>query len=286
MHLEKIVVHGLRAASEVPYEVHLPGRFAVVAGANSGGESTLVDAIVLSHHDVFPFTRKPSSAVLSRTVATRTIDVGYSLSSSDPSPLGDMLSAQGTTPSWAATLTSSMGRVSIASNQELRSGQLPVLYLSPTRNPQTDLGGRDAQLIVELLKAQGLRDRNDKSLKELRGLLGGLIGSVVSKWPVNAAEQRVGAQLAELTDGVAGRVPYLGTTRIDDTFLARVFEFLITVTGAARDESRRLETEGLGYANLVELAVVLAAIPDLTHASRPPDPDLGPDHAAGPRRGT
>jgi putative ATP-dependent endonuclease of OLD family len=278
--LETVVVHGLRAASDVPYEVHLPGRFAVVAGANSGGKSTLVDAIVLSHHDVFPLTRKPSSAVLSRTVATRTINVKYSLPANDPSPLGDMLSTQGTTPSWDVTLTSSMGRVSVASNQELRSGHLPVLYLSPTRNPSTDLGGRDARLIVELLKAQGLRDRGDKSLKELRGLLGGLIGSVVSQWPVNAAEQRVAAHLAELTDGVAGRVPYLGTTRIDDTFLARVFEFLIAVTGAARDESWRLETEGLGYANLVELAVVLAAIPDLTHVAPPPGPNPEPDQAA------
>jgi putative ATP-dependent endonuclease of OLD family len=213
-------------------------------------------------------------------VATRTIDVTYVLPPSDPSPLGDMLSAQGTTPSWVATLTSSMGRVSVASNQELRNGQLPVLYLSPTRNPSTDLGGREAQLIVELLKAQGLRDRGDKSLKELRGLLGGLIGSVVSKWPVDAAEQRVGAQLAELTDGIAGRVPYLGTTLIDDTFLGRVFEFLVATSGAARSDSRRLETEGLGYANLLELAVILAAIPDLTHVVSSPGPDSEPSDAA------
>lgn len=282
MHLEKVVAHGLRAASDVPYEVELPGRFAVVAGANSGGKSTLIDAIVLSHHDVFPFTRKPSSAVLSRTVATRTIDVNYSLEAGDPSPLGDMLRTQGMAPSWIATLTSSMGRVSVSSSQELRSGQLPVLYLSPTRNPATDLGGRDAQLIVELLKAQGLRDRGDKSLKELRGLLGALIGSVVSKWPVDAAEQRVGTQLAELTDGVAGRVPYLGTTRIDDTFLARVFEFLVATTYGAREEARRLETEGLGYANLVELAVILAAIPDLTHVPPPSSPGSEADQTGAP----
>ena len=90
--------------------------------------------------------------------------------------------------------------------------------------------------------------------------LAGLIGSVVSKWPVFDAEQRVGVQLAELTAGVAGRVPYLGTTQIDDTFLARVFEFLIHTAGASRVDARRLETEGLGYANLLELAVILAAI--------------------------
>lgn len=282
MHLERVVVHGLRAASEIPYEVELPGRFAVVAGANAGGKSTLVDAIVLAHHDVFPFTPRPSSAVLSRTVATRTIEVAYSLSPADPSPLGDMLSAQGTAPTWVTTLTPSMGRVSSSSAQELRAGQLPVLYLSPTRNPSVDLAGREAQLIVELLKSQGLRDRGDKSLKELRGLLGGLIGSVVDKWPVSVAEERVGAQLAALTDGVSGRAPYLGTTRIDDTFLARVFEFLIATTGTVRAESRRLETEGLGYANLLELAVILAAIPDLTRVASPPATDAPTEDQPAP----
>lgn len=274
MHLERVVVHGLRAASELPYTVDLPGRFAVVAGANSGGKSTLVDAILLAHQDVFPYAPRPSSAVLSRSVATKTIDVTYALPATDASPLGDMLSAQGTAPAWTTTLKSSMGRVSASSAQELRNGQLPVLYLSPTRNPSIDLAGREAQLIVELLKSQGLRDRGDKSLKELRGLLGALIGSVVAKWPVDAVEERVGVQLAELTDGVSGRVPYLGTTRIDDTFLARVFEFFIANTGMMRADSRRLETEGLGYANLLELAVILAAIPDLTRVP-PPAPPSG-----------
>lgn len=282
MHLERVVVHGLRAASEVPYSVELPGRFAVVAGANAGGKSTLVDATVLAHHDVFPFTPRPSSAVLSHTVATRTIEVTYALPDADPSPLGDMLSAQGTAPTWVTTLTSSMGRVSASSTQELKNGQLPILYLSPTRNPSIDLAGREAQLIVELLKSQGLRDRGDKSLKELRGLLGGLIGSVVDKWPVNAAEERVGVELAELTDGVSGRVPHFGTTRIDDTFLARVFEFLIATTGTVRAESRRLETEGLGYANLLELAVILAAIPDLTRVSLPAASGSPTDDSAVP----
>jgi putative ATP-dependent endonuclease of OLD family len=282
MHLEQVIVHGLRAASEAPYKVEVPGRFAVVAGANAGGKSTLVDAIVLAHHDVFPFAPRPPSAVLSQAVATRTIEVAYTLPAADPSPLGDMLRAQGAAPTWTTTLTSSMGRVSASSRQDLRNGQLPVLYLSPTRNPSVDLAGREAQLIVELLKSQGLRDRGEKSLTELRGLLGGLIGSVVNKWPVNAAEERVGTLLAELTDGVSGRVPYLGTTRIDDTFLARVFEFLIATTGTARAESRRLETDGLGYANLLELAVILAAIPDLTRVAPPAALTTPTDDLAAP----
>ena len=54
-----------------------------------------------------------------------------------------------------------MGRVSASSGQDLNDGQLPVLYFSPTRNPSLDLGGREARLIVELLKSQGLRDRGE-----------------------------------------------------------------------------------------------------------------------------
>ena len=44
-----------------------------------------------------------------------------------------------------------------------------------------------------------------------------------------------------------------------------MFEFLLATGGADRFDAHRIETEGLGYANLLQLAVVLAAIPDLTH---------------------
>ncbi len=275
MHLSKIEVHGLKAAAESMYVCELPGRFSVLTGANAAGKSTLVDAILLAHHDVFPFTPRPSSAVLSRAVPTRTIDITYANPSGVDSPLGRDLLAHGQpAPSWTTTLSPVLGRVSASSPSPLGPGQLPILYLSPTRNPSQDLAGREARLVVELLKAQGLRDRGDKSLKELRGLLGGLIGSVVTKWPVADAEARVVKQLAELTDGVSGRLSFLGTTTIDDTFLARVFEFFIAAADAGRADARRLETEGLGYANLLELAVILAAIPDLTHV---PDTHDGDD---------
>ncbi len=277
MYLQKITVHGFRAANDDPLVCVLPGRFCVLAGANSAGKSTIVDSIVLSHRDVFPSTARPTAAVLSKTVANRTIDIAYAREDGDTSPLGRLCdSTLQLPPRWTTTLSTSMGRVSASRGDAPRNGQLPVLYLSPTRNPAIDLAGREARLIVELLRAQSLRDRGDKSLRELRGQLGGLIGSVVSKWPVADAEDRVAASLAELTDGVAGRVPFLGTTTIDDSFLARVFEFLLAPAGVPRAGSHRLETEGLGYANLLQLAVVLAAIPDTT-----PVPPAGGDEGAG-----
>jgi putative ATP-dependent endonuclease of OLD family len=63
---------------------------------------------------------------------------------------------------------------------------------------------------------------------------------------------------------VSERSSFLATTEVDDTFLERIFEFFVGLSGVDRDLSRRLEVEGLGYANLLQLAVVLAAIPDLT----------------------
>lgn len=264
LYLKTVTVHGFRAANDQPLVCQLPGRFSALLGANGAGKSTIVDSIVMSHRDVFPGTQRPSAAVLSKSVPTRTIDVAYALEDPDTSPLGLLCDSTVRIPEWTTTLSMSMGRVSASQGDAPGEGMLPILYLSPTRNPALDLAGREARLIVELLRAQAFRDKGDKSLKDLRGLLGGLVGSVVSKWPVNAAEARVATTLGELTDGVAGRVPYLGTTSIDDSFLARVFEFLIGAAGVPRADSHRLESEGLGYANLLQLAVVLAAIPDLT----------------------
>jgi putative ATP-dependent endonuclease of the OLD family len=67
-----------------------------------------------------------------------------------------------------------------------------------------------------------------------------------------------------VTEGVSGRSAFLSTTRIDDAFLARMFEFFSGALGQDRLDAGRLEVESLGYANLLQLAVVLAAIPDLT----------------------
>lgn len=281
MYLEKVTVHGLRAASDEPLECVLPGRFCVIAGANASGKSTIIDSIVLAHRDVFPYTSRPAAAVLSKTVSNRSIDISYALEDADVSPLGSLCLMSSNIPDWSTSLSTSMGRVAPNGADGLADGQLPVLYLAPTRNPAVDLAGREARLIVELLRAQALRDKGDKSLRELRGRLGGLIQSVVDKWPVADAEGRVAASLAELTDGVAGRVPFLGTTEVDDTFLARVFEFLMATSGTTRINSHRLETEGLGYANLLQLAVVLAAIPDLTKVGSAEASNNGGDGAEG-----
>ncbi|MGH3839014.1 MAG: hypothetical protein ACRDSF_25450, partial [Pseudonocardiaceae bacterium] len=101
--------------------------------------------IVLSHRDVFPFTPRPPSAVLSASVPNRTIDISYALDDDDTSPLGTLCGATVRLPEWTTTLSTSMGRVSASQGEALGEGHLPLLYLSPTRNPAVDLAGREAR---------------------------------------------------------------------------------------------------------------------------------------------
>lgn len=63
---------------------------------------------------------------------------------------------------------------------------------------------------------------------------------------------------------------------IDDTYLARVLELMLAVL-EGREHARPLEVSGLGYVNLLHIAVTLAAIPDL---SAPAAATGGPGDAA------
>ena len=264
MHLAEVTVHGYRAATPDPLTCSIPGRFAVVAGPNGAGKSTVSDALLLAHRDVFPTTPRPSAATLSRVVASRAIETRYDLDPPAVSPLGSALHAQGMTVDWTTELTPSMGRVRASKQFPLEAQQLPVMYLTPTRDPNRELAGRSSRLIVELLRAQARRDGTDAGLRTLRGKLSGLVTALVGEELVTNAEAGVRRHLDPLTTGVRGQRPYLASSAVDDAFLAQVFEFLLATAPEARDEARRLDAVGLGHANMLQLAVVLAAIPDLT----------------------
>jgi putative ATP-dependent endonuclease of OLD family len=274
--LSKVGVEGFRAASTHRLECALPGRFSVLLGANGSGKSTVADAITVTHADVFPWRSRPSSAALSKLITDRSISIDYAFEDKELIDLWRMCKAQGAAPHWVTSLTPSLGRVAantLSGNRNAFGSLLPVLYLSPTRNPTTELSGRNAQLLVELLRSENLRSKGSRSLAGLRKHLGNLMATLISQPPLAPAEERVAAALRNLTVGVSLRTPYLATTDIDDAVVARVFEFLLSLFGQGRELSHRLEVEGLGYANLLQIAVVLAAIPDLTHTDTPPSPD-------------
>lgn len=278
MFLKRVEVDGFRAADSAPLVCEFPGRFAVLLGANSTGKSTVCDAIGLAHADVFPWTPRATAAALSSTVTERLIMIEYGYEPVEAVRTWDMRRSQHLeAPRWTRRLRPSLGRIRSEHVESNEQGPIALLHLTATRNPPQDLAGRDAQLIVELLKAQDRRLNDSRSLASVRAQLSGLLGQIVSNSIVREAEQRVGAALTELTAGVLPRSSYLATTTIDDAFLARVFEFFIGAESAGRSLAHRLEVEGLGYANLLQLAVLLAAIPDLTKSDpmEEPEPDPG-----------
>lgn len=271
--LKQVVVHGFRAANQEALTCDFPGRFAVLLGANSTGKSTICDAITLTHSDVFPWAPKATTAALSATVTERLITIEYGYEPVEAVRTWDMRRAQHLdAPKWTRRLRPSLGRVRTEHVEANDKGPVALLHLAATRNPPQDLAGRDAQLIVELLKAQDRRLNDSRSLASVRAQLGGLLGQMISNPVLQEAERRVAAALTELTAGVLPRSSYLATTVIDDAFLARVFEFFIGPEGVGRELAHRLEVEGLGYANLLQLAVLLAAIPDLTKSDPAPPP--------------
>ena len=103
MFLKKVEIEGYRAAGDGVLECELPGRFAVLAGPNSGGKTTVSDSILLAHRDVFPRGGRPGVANLSAETGVREISVEYSMDDDSASPLAAALSGQPTL-AWRASL--------------------------------------------------------------------------------------------------------------------------------------------------------------------------------------
>ena len=75
MYLSRIAVEGLRASAERQITCKLPGRFAVIVGANSSGKSTISEALYLAHPHTFPSTGRHPAAALGH--GRRSIDIDY-----------------------------------------------------------------------------------------------------------------------------------------------------------------------------------------------------------------
>jgi putative ATP-dependent endonuclease of OLD family len=147
-----------------------------------------------------------------------------------------------------------------------------VIYLPAWRNPLDELARREARILVELLRAQQQRVSGNRSLTGLRARASALLEAFVRDDLVAAVEERIGAHLSSLSAGVSRQWPFVRGQVIDDTYLARVLELMLAAIGD-RDAARRLEVSGLGYVNLLHIAVTLAAIPDLEAAARGPGGD-------------
>ena len=116
-------------------------------------------------------------------------------------------------------------------------------------------------MLVELLRAEQQRLHNHRNLVDVRNLAAQLLDSLVKADLITSVEERVRQHLQALSVGVSHQHAFVGGQYVDDAYLARVLELLLS-TIDDRGFARRLELSGLGYANLLHIAVTLAAIPD------------------------
>lgn len=264
MFLEKITVKGFRAAASGEISCQFPGRFSLLIGSNNAGKTTICDALYLAHPHGFPQITRPSAETLGRIGSPREISVEYAYEAepNDESPLGSKLRAEFPTapPQWTRTLSKSMGRVRVSGSAD-EAKDLRLIYLPGNRNPLDELARNDSVLIVELLRAEQLRLKGHRRLGDLKKRAENLLENLTDAELIKTLQARVTASLLELSSGVQAQLPFIGGQVVDDRFLARVLELLLG-TSAQLEDRRRLDLSGLGYVNLLHLAVTLAAIPE------------------------
>ena len=270
MHLSRLRMRGLRASADGELELVLPGRFAVLVGANASGKTTVADGIYLVHRKRFPQLPRLSAAALGE--GERLVEVEYSFDA-DPSsegPLGRHLQAQtgrnvpGTVATtWSKTLSRSLGRVATQNfiHSDLEDA-MHLVHLPAWRNPLDELARRETRILVELLRAQQQNLGRGRDLTGLRARASALLESLATDDLLEALEGRVDLHLRALSAGVSRNWPYIRGQVVDDQYLARVLELMLAVI-EGRGNARPLEVAGLGYVNLLHIAITLAAIPDL-----------------------
>ncbi|ALO12644.1 ATP-dependent OLD family endonuclease [Streptomyces venezuelae] len=254
----------------------LPGRFSVLIGANGAGKTTLTDALYLAHPTSrFPVLPRYGSATLAPERSTRTIEVSYRLGANltgegrlgrqlheaDHRPLGHVAE------SWGVTLSRRLGgvatKIESAHGRSLDLDPYKLIYLPAWRHPLDELARREARILVELLRAEQQRLNGTRNLVGLRARASQLLEELAKESIIDAVEKRIGGYLSDLSAGVDRQWPYIRGQVIDDTYLARVLEVMLAVM-EGRKFARPLEVSGLGYVNLLHIAVTLAAIPDST----------------------
>jgi putative ATP-dependent endonuclease of OLD family len=149
-----------------------------------------------------------------------------------------------------------------------------LIYLPAHRNPVDELARREAEVLVELLRTEQERRHGHRNLADLRGLAAHLLDGLVSHELIQSVEARVSEYVVSLTGGVSRQHAFIGRQEVDDAFLARVLEFLLSAVDQ-RAMAQRLEVSGLGYVNLLHIAVTLAAVPG-SETAPSAEPPSGP----------
>jgi len=282
VHLSRLRVVGLRASADGEFEVTIPDRFCVLAGANSVGKTTFAEGGYLAHPRTFPRLPRPSSNALGE--GERSVEVEYTFARDGAleGPLGQRIlgqsgrAAPGTVAAtWSRTLHRDLGKIAVRPLiTSEHADAFRLIYLPAWRNPLDELARREARVLVELLRAQQQNAGRGRNLGGLRARASALLENLAKDGLIEAVEQRIGEHLRALSAGVSRAWPYVRGQVIDDAYLARVLELMLaSLEGRAR--AQPLEVSGLGYVNLLHIAVTLAAIPDATRTSPAPEAPVG-----------
>lgn len=264
MYLKRLTVDGFRAAVPAPITVDLPGRFSLLVGSNAAGKTTINDAIYLAHPERFPRLPQPDAAVLGPPPRSIAVEYAFESAGAPEGALGLALQGRGrSAPFWVRALERSLGRVRARTTAPVPDEleQLRLIYLPALRNPVDELSRRETRVLLELLRAEQLRNPSTGTLPDVRRQAETLLSTLTTHQLLLDVQGRVAENMKVLTSGVNEHFPFIGTQRVDDTYLARVLELLLATTNDAH-EARRLEASSLGYVNLLHIAVTLAAVPD------------------------
>lgn len=257
-------MEGYRASARGPVTCQLPGRFSLILGANGSGKTTINEAIVHAHRHRFPRLPAIDAAVLGPPPRAVRVEYAYEADQTKEGALGTELQSSGfAAPSWGRPLERSLRRVRAGLPVDATEGHdnIRLIYLPALRNPVDELSRRDAQVLLELLRAEHLRRPTAGGLPGLRAQAEAMLDSLSAHKLVANLEARIAEQLSTLSGGLREHHAFIGTQRVHDSYLARVFEMLLAAT-PTRGEARRLEASSLGYVNLLHIAVTLAGIPD------------------------
>ncbi len=223
---------------------------------------------MLAHTLVFPRPPRLNAAGLGDR--PRTIEVRYSFEDESrvEGPLGRMLQAQSgheapgsLAGEWQRDLDRSLGSIRAArpTRQDLLQ-HLRFVYLPAWRNPVDELRGERRAYWLNCCAhtssastAPGTFAISEERRRDFSRLLQRITSSRLSKSEFG--------RISALSSGVSRQWPYVRGQVVDDAYLARVFELMLAAL-EGRVNSRPLEVSGLGYVNLLHIAVTLAAIPD------------------------
>ena len=234
----------------------------------------ITDSMYLAHTSRFPLLPRQSAAVLKSSDAPG-IEVQYSLEQTTDAegPLGKHIQntfhrATGAiAQSWFSTFQRNLGTVNarVDRYRTLQPGlgtePFKFIYLPAWRHPLDELARRETRILIELLRAQQQRLDGSRNLVPLRVKASQLLENLAKDGLIEAVEERISTHLASLTSGVQRQWSYVRGQVVDDSYLARVLELMLAVI-EGRATARPLEVSGLGYVNLLHIAVTLAAIPD------------------------